>query len=96
MGWKIKVGSFFQHFCQNSVGRKLPKSQNSAQFLAKTPPILRKTQFSGKNIKLLLHKSFCNTNSWIKHSTKLQNSGPKLPQNSVLRQWLLPVLPHNG
>ena len=50
-------GSFFQHFCQNSVGRKLTKSQNSTQFLAKTLTILRKAQFSGKNIVFLLHKS---------------------------------------
>ena len=54
----LSSGSFFQHFCQNSVGRKLTKSQNSTRFLAKTPTILRKTQFSNKNIELLLHKTF--------------------------------------
>ena len=34
-----KPGSFFQHFCQNSLRRKLTKSQNSTQFLAKTTTI---------------------------------------------------------
>ena len=55
------TGSFFQHFRENSFWGKLLKSQNSAQFLAQTPKILFKTQFSGKNIEFLLHKKFENT-----------------------------------
>ena len=44
-------GFFFQLFRKNSFGGKLVKSQNSAQFLAQTPKILFKTQFSGKNME---------------------------------------------
>ena len=45
------TGSVFQHFRENSFGGKLVKSQNLAQFWAKTPKILFKTQFSGKNME---------------------------------------------
>ena len=73
----IISGSFFQHFRENSFGGKLLKSQNSVQFLAKTPKILFKTQFSGKSREFLLHKSFENTthrvNTQPNYKTQVQN-----------------------
>jgi len=66
--YKALEQAFFQHFRQNSAGRKLPKFQKLRQnfcqnsnFFAKTRKFLLKTQFSGKIIEFLLHKSFGKT-----------------------------------
>ena len=42
MNCEVNAGFFFQHFRQNSAGRKLPKFQNSAKFFAKTHKFLPK------------------------------------------------------
>ena len=63
-----KISKLSQNFCQNS------------QIFAKTRKFLLKTQFSGKIIEFLLHKSFGKTGWFSKNSTKFQNSAQNFPK----------------
>ena len=60
--------AFFGHFFKNSARQKLTKFQNSARFFVKTQIFSKKTQFSGKTLKILLNKSKYKTQ-------KIKNSG---------------------
>ena len=62
--------AFFGHFLKNSVGPKLNKFQNLANFFLKTQTFGCKTHFSGKNKINLLHKK-CKTQG------KYQKLGPE-------------------